>query len=93
MMTRVGQGMTTTTTRPRGYVLEDRAGYPIECPLCGQADRWQLRADSLEFIPRAFVCVHAAAVGAAGLTRQVASVSIDQVGRYLDLDDLTPEAA
>lgn len=73
------------------YLLEDQAGYPIECPLCGGLDHWQVRYDETEHQPRAFVCAHTVATND-GLARRTASVSIDQVGGYLDLASLVPSA-
>jgi hypothetical protein len=70
------------------YLLEDHDGLPIACPLCGQVDRWHARHEATSDEPSAFTCAHTVRIGAAGLTRRVATVGIEQVGDYLPLADL-----
>jgi hypothetical protein len=82
-----------TAPGPAHFALEDHDGYPIECPLCGEADRWRLERDLERRRPRAFVCIHIAPAEDGGIVRRVASVSADQVGGYLDLTTLIAPAA
>jgi hypothetical protein len=74
-------------------VLEDHAGYPIECPLCGQADAWRIERESASSQPRAFVCQHAVPDGQGGQLRLRAVVRADEVGGYLDPLTLVSAAA
>lgn len=74
------------------FILEDHAGYPIECPLCGQVDRWRMERHDHDGGPRGFQCVHLAD-SPDGWVRRIASVTIDQVGGYLDPATLIPTAA
>lgn len=75
------------------YVLEDTAGFPIECPLCGAVDRWRAEADEMRGQTPAFACRHPREVRADGVTYLVAVVHADQVGGALDLASLVPAAA
>ena len=82
-----------TAPGPAHYALEDHDGYPIECPLCGEADRWRLERDLQRRQPRAFVCIHIVPTADGGIVRRVASVRADQVGGSLDLTTLITPAA
>jgi hypothetical protein len=76
---------------PAHFILEDHDGYPIECPLCGRVDRWQMERSPLDESPLGFQCAHLAD-GPEGWVRRYAMVSINQVGGYLDLATLIPAA-
>ncbi|MCC6625991.1 MAG: hypothetical protein IT340_01190 [Chloroflexi bacterium] len=66
------------------FVLEDHAGYPIDCPLCGRADGWRMEREPGSTVPRAFACRHVVPDAHGGRARLSAAVSADQVGGYLD---------
>jgi predicted RNA-binding Zn-ribbon protein involved in translation (DUF1610 family) len=75
------------------FVLEDHAGYPIECPICGRVDLWRMQRAAGTDTPRAFVCSHSRADGHGGISRWTASVAAEQVGGYLDPATLLSTAA
>jgi hypothetical protein len=75
------------------FVLEDHAGYPIDCPLCGRADGWLMEREPGSTVPRAFACRHVVPDDRGGRARLNASVSADQVGGYLDPLTLLSTAA
>jgi hypothetical protein len=92
----LGPRRSTRTGRPlipAFFVLEDPAGYPIECPLCGQVDRWRWQGEREALAPRAFTCSHLAEAHDGAIIRRVAVIAIEQVGRYLDLTTLVPDVA
>lgn len=66
------------------FVLEDHAGYPIDCPLCGRADGWCMEHKPGSVQPHVFACRHVIPDAHGGRTRLSAVVSADQVGGYLD---------
>ena len=74
-------------------VLEDHAGYPIECPLCGRADAWRIEREPASSHTGAFVCRHAVPDGHGGQVRLRAVVRADEVGGYLDPVTLLSAAA
>jgi hypothetical protein len=82
-----------TAPGPAHFALEDRAGFPIDCPICGQADRWRMEREPARRQPRAFVCIHIDPAEDGGIVRRAASVGADQVGGYLDLTTLIAPAA
>lgn len=75
----------------RRFILEDRFGYPIECPLCDQVDRWRFQPAGAH-TSDAFVCSHLAETASGLVIRRAATIAVDQVGRFLDLDDLISAA-
>jgi len=81
------------TLRPAHVVLEDHAGRPIECPVCGEVDHWRPRRVSGRLLPDSFTCTHIMADEAGQTVRRVATVVADQVGGYLDLNSLIDSAA